>query len=111
MPFLVITACFLTGCGQSDRTLALATGTGGSLLSVLGGAMASLWSEVLPDVNAKAEVTGGSVTNVIQVARHESDLGIAMADVVSSAYAGTGRFLEPLPYGFCLQPIRTSCIY
>ena len=59
--------------------------------------MASLWSEMLPGVNAKAEVTGGSVTNVIQVARHESDLGIAMADVVGSAYAGTGRFPEPLP--------------
>ena len=59
--------------------------------------MASLWSEVLPGVNAKAEVTGGSVTNVIQVARGESDLGIAMADVVTSAYAGTGRFPEPLP--------------
>lgn len=95
--FLIITACLLVGCGQSDRTLALATGGPAGLYYPFGGAMASLWSEVLPGVNAKAEVTGGSVTNVIQVARHESDLGIAMADVVGSAYAGTGRFPEPLP--------------
>lgn len=85
------------GCGQSDRTLAIATGGPAGLYYPFGGGMASLWSEVLPGVNAKAEVTGGSVTNVIQVARGESDLGIAMADVVTSAYAGTGRFPEPLP--------------
>ena len=89
--------CLSAGCGQSDRTLAIATGGPAGLYYPFGGGMASLWSEVLPGVNAKAEVTGGSVTNVIQVARGESDLGIAMADVVTSAYAGTGRFLEPLP--------------
>ena len=95
LPFLTFT--LLAGCGQSERTLAIATGGPAGLYYPFGGAMASLWSEVLPRVNAKAEVTGGSVTNVIQVARQESDLGIAMADVVSSAYAGTGRFPEPLP--------------
>ena len=61
-------------------------------------------------MNAKAEVTGGSVTNVIQVARQESDLGIAMADVVSSAYAGKGRFPEPFRCGCSLPPIPTLCI-
>lgn len=95
LPFLTFT--LLAGCGQSERTLAIATGGPAGLYYPFGGAMASLWSQVLPGVNAKAEVTGGSVTNVIQVARKESDLGIAMADVVSSAYAGTGRFPEPLP--------------
>ena len=63
----------------------------------IGGGMASIWSERLPNVNVKAEVTGGSVTNVIQVARKESDLGIAMADVVTDAYLGQGRFPEALP--------------
>ena len=95
--FSILLVCFLTSCGQSDRTLAIATGGPAGLYYPFGGAMASLWSEVLPGVNAKAEVTGGSVTNVIQVARRESDLGIAMADVVSSAYAGTDKFSEPLP--------------
>ena len=94
---LLLCAFLLAGCGQSERTLAIATGGPAGLYYPFGGAMASLWSEVLPGVNAKAEVTGGSVTNVIQVARQESDLGIAMADVVSSAYAGTGRFPEALP--------------
>ena len=59
--------------------------------------MASIWSERLPNLNVKAEVTGGSVTNVIQVARNESDLGVAMADVCNDAYLGQGRFPEALP--------------
>ena len=59
--------------------------------------MASIWSKRLPHVNVKAEVTGGSVTNVIQVARKESEFGIAMADVVTDAYLGRGRFPEQLP--------------
>ena len=64
-------ALLLAGCSQSERTLAIATGGPAGLYYPFGGAMASLWSEVLPGVNAKAEVTGGSVTNVIQVARRE----------------------------------------
>jgi hypothetical protein len=59
--------------------------------------MASIWSKRLPHVNVRAEVTGGSVTNVIQVARKESEFGIAMADVVTDAYLGSGRFPESLP--------------
>lgn len=95
--FTVSTICLLASCSQSDRTLSIATGGPAGLYYPFGGGMASLWSEVLPGVNAKAEVTGGSVTNVIQVARGESDLGIAMADVVTSAYLGTGRFPQALP--------------
>lgn len=94
---LLLVPWLLLSCSESPRTLAIATGGPAGLYYPFGGGMASLWSQTLPGVNAKAEVTGGSVTNVIQVARGESDLGIAMADVVSSAYAGTGRFPEPLP--------------
>ena len=59
--------------------------------------MASIWSAHVPGINVRAEVTGGSVSNVIQVARGESDLGIAMADVISDAYKGEGLFPESLP--------------
>ena len=81
-------------------TFAVATGGPAGLYYPFGGGMASLWSKHLEGVNAKAEVTGGSVTNVIQVARQESELGIAMADVVTDAYLGQGRFPEPL-HGPC----------
>ncbi len=78
-------------------TFAIATGGPAGLYYPFGGGMASIWSKQLPHVNVKAEVTGGSVTNVIQVARSESEFGIAMADVVTDAYLGQGRFPEALP--------------
>ena len=90
----------LAGCGEqagSVPTFAIATGGPAGLYYPFGGAMASVWSKHLPHVNVKAEVTGGSVTNVIQVARKESELGIAMADVVTAAYQGSGRFPHALP--------------
>ena len=101
---LVIVVSLLLGCGGADArqktfssTFSIATGGPAGLYYPFGGAMASIWSKHLPHVNVKAEVTGGSVINVIQVARKESELGIAMADVVTAAYTGTGRFSQPLP--------------
>lgn len=92
---LLLASC--SGESGSPSTFAIATGGPAGLYYPYGGGMASVWSKALPHVNAKAEVTGGSVTNVIQVARHESEIGIAMADVVTDAYLGQGRFPEPLP--------------
>lgn len=85
------------GCAQADRTLSVATGGTAGLYYPFGGGMASVWSKQLPDVNVKAEVTGGSITNVTQVARLESDLGIAMADVTTDAFLGQGLFEQALP--------------
>ncbi|MEM7101180.1 MAG: TAXI family TRAP transporter solute-binding subunit [Pseudomonadota bacterium] len=87
------------GCSdkQAPTTFTIATGGPAGLYYPFGGGMASIWSKQLPHVNAKAEVTGGSVTNVIQVARKESELGIAMADVVTDAYIGQGKFPQALP--------------
>ena len=96
---LICVVCLVacTGADESKQTFAIATGGPAGLYYPFGGGMASLWSKHLPHVNVKAEVTGGSVTNVIQVARQESEFGIAMADVVTDAYLGQGRFPHPLP--------------
>lgn len=83
--------------GDARATMSIATGGPSGLYYPFGGAMASIWSRSFDDVNVKAEVTGGSLVNVIQVARLESDIGIAMADVVTDAYRGEGRFPFRLP--------------
>ncbi len=93
-------ALLLASCSSGNdipSTFAFATGGPTGLYYPFGGAMSSIWSKQLPHVNVKAEVTGGSVINVIQVARKESEIGIAMADVVTDAYLGRGRFDGPLP--------------
>ncbi len=88
----------LSGCGGgSERPMALATGTTAGVYYPLGGALASRWTRDLPGVVVKAEVSAGSVTNLIQVAKGESDIGFGQADAVADAFRGTGRFPEPLP--------------
>ncbi len=94
---LMIGALVFVSCSKVDPTYSIATGGPAGLYYPIGGGMASIWSEHLPNINVKAEVTGGSVTNVIQVAKRESDLGIAMADVVTNAYSGQGRFPDAQP--------------
>ncbi len=94
---LTMVTLVLVACSKVDPTYSIATGGPAGLYYPIGGGMASIWSDHLPNVNVKAEVTGGSVTNVIQVAKKESDLGIAMADVVTNAYHGRGRFPDALP--------------
>lgn len=78
-------------------TLSIATGNPSGLYYPLGGGLASLWSKHLPDVNMKAEVTAGSVTNLVQVAKKESEVAFSQGDAVADAIAGAGRFPEPLP--------------
>ena len=91
-------ALLVTGCGRDrPRPLALATGTTAGVYYPLGGAMASRWTRDLPGIVVKAEVSAGSVTNLIQVAKGESDIGFGQADAVADAFRGTGRFPEPLP--------------
>lgn len=92
----------LVGCGNDGNnatptTMSFATGSPSGIYYPYGGGLASIWSRTLDGVNIKAEVTGASMINVIQVARGESEVGIAMGDVVTSAYRGEGRFPEPLP--------------
>ena len=87
-----------SGCGEErPRPLALATGTTAGVYYPLGGAMASRWTRDLPGLVVKAEVSAGSVTNLIQVAKGESDIGFGQADAVADAFRGTGRFPAPLP--------------
>jgi TRAP transporter TAXI family solute receptor len=79
------------------QTLSFATGNPAGIYYPLGGGLASIWSRYVDGVNMKAEVTAGSVTNLIQVAKLESDIGFSQGDSVADAVAGSGRFPNPLP--------------
>ncbi|MFK8018763.1 MAG: TAXI family TRAP transporter solute-binding subunit [Pseudomonadales bacterium] len=111
---LVTALVVLSACSQNEgtqsTTYTIATGGTAGLYYPIGGAMASVWSRHLSDVNAKAEVTGGSIINVIQVSRHESELGFSMADVVNDAYLGEGKFPAPLPVRVLL-PVYPNVVH
>ncbi|OCH15615.1 TAXI family TRAP transporter solute-binding subunit [Aliivibrio sp. 1S128] len=83
-------------------------GTGGQsgIYYPFGGALAKVWSEHVPDVNAKAEVTAASVENTIKVVRGDMIAGISMGNVVLDAYNGKGKFPKKMPVNtlFALYP-------
>ena len=94
----VAIALGVAGCGgAAQRTLSIATGNTNGLYYPLGGGLASIWSRHIDGVNMKAETTAGSVTNLIQVAKGESEVGFTQADALAAALAGRGRFPEPMP--------------
>lgn len=82
---------------SSRPTLSVATGNPSGVYYPLGGGLASVWSRSLPEVNIKAEVTAGSVTNLIQVARGESEVGFTQGDALADALAARGKFPRSLP--------------
>ncbi|WP_077752942.1 TAXI family TRAP transporter solute-binding subunit [Shewanella psychrophila] len=83
-------------------------GTGGQsgIYYPFGGALAKVWSDKVPDVNVKAEVTAASVENTIKVVRGDMIAGIAMGNVVLDAYKGEGKFRSEMPVKtlFALYP-------
>ncbi|MCG8468375.1 MAG: TAXI family TRAP transporter solute-binding subunit [Gemmatimonadetes bacterium] len=86
------------GCGEtSTTTLSIATGSTSGLYYPLGGALASVWSRHIDGLNMKAETTAGSVTNLIQVAKGESEVGLSQGDALADALTGAGRFPERMP--------------
>ncbi|QQX81065.1 TAXI family TRAP transporter solute-binding subunit [Shewanella sp. KX20019] len=83
-------------------------GTGGQsgIYYPFGGALAKVWSDKVPEVNVKAEVTAASVENTIKVVRGDMIAGIAMGNVVLDAYKGEGKFRSAMPVKtlFALYP-------
>jgi uncharacterized protein len=82
---------------RARPTFSIATGNPSGVYYPLGGGLASIWSRTLQGINIKAEVTAGSVTNLVQVARGESEVGFTQGDALADALAGTGKFPERLP--------------
>jgi uncharacterized protein len=90
---LAVLANALPGAGN---TYSIATGSPSGIYYPFGGGLASLWSEHSAGINMKAEVTTGSVANLLQVQRGESEVGISQGDAFLAAREGGGRFEEPL---------------
>ncbi|MBX9812786.1 MAG: TAXI family TRAP transporter solute-binding subunit [Burkholderiales bacterium] len=79
---------------QNELRLSIGTGGTGGVWYPLGGAMANILSKTLPNVQATAEVTGGSVDNIKLLSTGKSDLGFSMTDAAWDAYQGQGKFRE-----------------
>lgn len=88
---------------QTKRTiLSIGAGVTGGVYYVMGGGIAQLISKYIPNTEATAEVTAGTVDNLKLIGIGKQELGIAMADSAYDALKGTARFKAAGP-----APIRT----
>jgi uncharacterized protein len=80
------------GAQTQTVRLSIATGGTGGVYYPMGGGMASLISKYIPNVEATAEVTAGSVDNCKLLQARKADLALIMADIGYDALKGLGRF-------------------
>jgi uncharacterized protein len=84
----------LPACEPVDRSrvLAVATAGTGGVYYILGGSMADLWTRRLPEHEAVAEVTGGSVENLSLLLEGEVEVAFSMGTNARHAYDAVGPF-------------------
>ncbi len=103
-----------TGAADAQqKTIAIGTGGTGGVYYPLGGAIANVLSKNLPNVQATAEVTGGSVDNLKLIASGQSELGFTMADAAQDALRGEGKFTSgkvPLQTLLVVYPNRMHVV-
>jgi TRAP transporter TAXI family solute receptor len=92
---LVVSAAIALGLGTAyaqQRTIAIGTGGTGGVYYPIGGGLANLLSKNLPNTQATAQVTGGSVDNLKLIGSGQSEIGFSMADAALDALNGEDKF-------------------
>src|SRR5467141_3015864 len=83
----------LAGAAHAQqKTMSIGTGGTGGVYYPLGGAVANVLSKSLPNVQATAEVTGGSIDNLKLIGTGQSEMGFTMADAALDAMQGQDKF-------------------
>ena len=89
---VALSAGFALSAYAQQKTMSIGTGGTGGVYYPLGGAVANVLSKNLPNVQATAEVTGGSVDNLKLIGTGKNELGFTMADAALNAYNGEDKF-------------------
>jgi uncharacterized protein len=79
--------------GRRQR-ITIATGGTGGVFFPYGGGLARIFSEKLPNVQATAQVTGGSVDNCKLLDQGEAELGFSTMDSAYDATQGEGAYRQ-----------------
>ena len=95
---VVMTTALLVGCGGGDQQSAekkfvnIATGGTAGTYYPIGGAMAEILNKEIPGMNASAQSTGASVSNVNMLKDEQVDMAIIQNDIAFYAVNGTEMF-------------------
>ena len=87
--------------GDRPDFLTLATGSTGGTYFPLGGAMAGVWNDNIPDLRVSTQSSGASVDNLQLLDAGEVELIMAVNGVAADAMeGGTDDFPDPLDFAF-----------
>jgi len=81
----------------ATRYIVIATGGKGGVFYPYGGGLAQLLSKKLPETQATAEVTGGSVDNVKLLATGDAEIGFSTVDSAYDGLKGEGAYKDVGP--------------
>ncbi|HVE77970.1 MAG TPA: TAXI family TRAP transporter solute-binding subunit [Gemmatimonadaceae bacterium] len=74
--------------------LSIATGQVGGTYYILGGAIAKVLSDHVPNVEATAEVTAATIDNLKLLRDGQADVALVIGSTLADAYHGTGAFRQ-----------------
>lgn len=79
----------------SLRTLTIATGAKNGVYEPIGSALANLFATTY-GIEARAQLTGGSVENINLLLQKKAQLALVMGDTLNDALSGKGAFPQPV---------------
>jgi TRAP transporter TAXI family solute receptor len=90
-----VSALTLGGLAQAQN-ISIGTGGTGGVYYPLGGGFAAALSKHVPGMQATAEVTGGSVSNLQLIGTGKPYIGLSMVDAAKDAMNAEGKFKEKI---------------
>ncbi len=94
---LFAVGAFALAASAQAQNIAIGTGGTGGVYYPMGGGIAAALSKHVPGMQATAEVTGGSVSNLQLIATGKPYIGFTMVDAAKDAANGEGKFKEKVP--------------
>jgi len=94
---LAIVAAALLSFGafaQSKTNIFVASGPTTGVYYPLGGGLADVLTKYIPNLNATAGTTDGSMANLLLIGQSKADVAFSMADASWDAYKGQGKFQD-----------------
>ncbi len=89
---LCAAACY----AQGKVNIFVASGPTSGVYYPLGGGLADVLTKFVPNLNATAGTTDGSMANLLLMGQGKADVAFSMADASWDAYKGQGKFQKPV---------------
>jgi TRAP transporter TAXI family solute receptor len=84
----------VTGYAQTKTNIFIATGPTTGVYYPMGGGLADILTKYVPNLNATAGTTDGSMANLLLMGQGRADVGFTMADAGWDAYQGQINFKD-----------------